>query len=228
MENIKEDGTINKERKVPCSECASKTYHKVLKSINYLESGDWGITWGNYEIIICQGCRYISFRKVLGTDDVIGQDEEGNFIYEEEEELFPPRLSGRKELEDNRFLPLDVGRVYRETYRAINGEQPILAGMGIRALVEAVCVEEKIKGRNLEKRIDNLVEADLLTKKGAEILQQIRLYGNDAAHEAKAAKIEDLGVLMDIAENLLHNTYLLKIGVAKLEKVKSKPKEAKK
>jgi hypothetical protein len=206
---MKKDTTIDKERRVPCMECNTDTYHKVLSSTNLFDQGDWGVFWQDYEIIMCQGCRSVSFRKSWGTDDVIGQDDEGDFIYDESEELFPSRVKGRKEIKHHSQLPLNVGRIYRETYRAITGKQPILSGMGIRALVEAVCVDQKIKGRDLKAKINNLVVVGLLTKDGAEILHPIRLYGNDAAHKTFQAKDEDLSILMDIAENLLQNTYII-------------------
>ena len=89
--------------------------------------------------------------------------------------------------------------------------------MGIRALVEAVCTEKQAKGKDLKQKIDDLVNIGVLTKEGAEVLHHTRLYGNKAAHEIAAMKETDLGVLMDIAENLLKNVYILPKKAAQLK-----------
>ena len=210
--------TIDKERKVACLECDTETYHKVIHSVNTFDSGDWGVAWNDYEIIICQGCRAVSFRKASGTDDIIGVDEEGKPVYDEHVELFPSRVRGRKKLRYDYDLPPNIRKIYDETHKAISGGQPILAGIGIRTLVEAVCMEKNTTGKNLEEKIDSLVKIGLLTKDGAEILHKTRIYGNEAAHKTIPIKDEDLGILMDIAENLLENAYILPKKANALEK----------
>lgn len=207
-----------KELELACAECDTDTYHKILESIYDQKDGDWGIFWSKHEIIQCLGCRTLSFRKTWGTDNIVREDEKGNFIYEEDEELFPSRVKGRKRIRYFHSLPTTVQRIYQETHQAVSNRQQILAGIGIRTIVETVCREKKAVGQNLEKRINSLVEIGVLTKDGADILHQTRLYGNDAAHEANPISERDLGVLMDIAENLLENVYILPKKATALKK----------
>ena len=85
----------------------------------------------------------------------------------EREILFPPRLEGRRRL--TLTLPRDVEAIYTETYEALCGGSRILAGIGIRALVEIGCRKKRAGGRSLEKRIEKLVELGLPTLAEGEV-----------------------------------------------------------
>lgn len=206
---MEEDKTIGKEIQLPCLRCDTETYHKVLKSIDEVEQGDWGAYGESHQIVACLGCRTVSFRKEWGTDAIVGVDDDGKPEYESNEELYPSRVAGRKRIDHAYELPSGMRQVYEETHKAVCGKQPILAGIGIRAIVETVCKDKEAKGNSLQAKIDGLVELGVLTKEGAEILHQTRLYGNDSAHEANPISERNLGLLMDIAENLLVNVYVL-------------------
>jgi hypothetical protein len=91
----------------------------------------------------------------------------------------------------------------------MSNNQPVLAGIGIRALVEAVCAEEKANGRTLEKRIDDLAAKNVLTVTAAATLHRTRVFGNAAAHEVAPPNDEQLEAAMEVAEQLLMNIYIL-------------------
>ncbi|AYL84168.1 DUF4145 domain-containing protein [Pseudomonas syringae pv. actinidiae str. Shaanxi_M228] len=67
----------------------------------------------------------------------------------------------------------------------MNGEQPILAGLAVRILIEMICKNQSAGGKNLFAKIDDLKSKGVLTTSGAEILHKLRSMGNDSAHEAK-------------------------------------------
>jgi len=50
-------------------------------------------------------------------------------------------------------LPARVRVVYEETRRSYLQKMPVLAGMGIRTLVEAICNDCKAGGNGLEEKI---------------------------------------------------------------------------
>jgi hypothetical protein len=106
-------------------------------------------------------------------------------------------------------LPYKVQEIYQEPYSAVVNRQRTLAGIGIRAMVEAVCQEEGAVGHNLEERIDDLVQKGKLAEEGAEILHGTRLLGNKAAHEVEALQSAQLDAAMRVAENLLETVYVL-------------------
>jgi hypothetical protein len=137
-------------------------------------------------------------------------DQERDEEYEiEKVELYPSRVAGRHKLRQAYFLPPVVARIYDETHAALCNKQPILAGIGIRALVETVCKEKNASGANLEARIDNLVALGVLTQAGAETLHSMRILGNVAAHEVKPHSEETLNLAMDVVEHLLNDVYIL-------------------
>ncbi len=91
----------------------------------------------------------------------------------------------------------------------MNNEQSVLAGVGIRTLIEAVCKNKKTLGTDLFRQIDGLVSQGLLTAEGAKILHKIRSLGNAAAHEIKPHTPEQLGLALDVVEHLLQGVYVL-------------------
>ena len=99
-------------------------------------------------------------------------------------------------------------KIYEETLQALNIQSPVLTGIGLRALVETVCKAKDASGKNLRKKIDNLVEKQVLTPNGADTLHKIRTLGNDATHEVKPHNEKQLGLAMDVVEHLLKEVYI--------------------
>ncbi len=200
----------DKEYKLPCANCDNKTYHKVLFSVEETEfyEGPDIHYFNEDQIIMCKGCKRISFRSNWQSSD------EYDFVdgteLADHEDLYPSRITGRKELKDAwTCLSSEIYKIYKETHSAMCGGMSILAGVGIRILVEAICNDKKAIGNNLENKIDNLVEIGVLTKEGAEILHGTRLLGNQMAHEAKLIDERILNEAMDVVEHLLTGAYIL-------------------
>jgi hypothetical protein len=108
-----------------------------------------------------------------------------------------------------RVLPTRIYQIYIETHNALCGDQPILAGIGIRAILDAVCKHKLAAGRSLELQIDDLVTKGLIASDSADFLHRIRYLGNKAAHEVEAHSMQELGAAMDIVEQLLQNVFVL-------------------
>ena len=116
----------------------------------------------------------------------------------------------RKDLgNDARYLPPDTNRVYQETLQALNNNSPVLAGIGLRALVETVCMEKNASGKNLLEKIDDLAKQQILTPAGAAILHKIRTLGNTAAHEVNPHSETQLALGMNVIEHMLKDVYIL-------------------
>ena len=197
-------------RKVACGRCNRQTNHKVLTSVQYYWDAHGEIQgYDYYETISCLGCDEISFRLASTNSEDIDQDENGKIIHPETEELFPQRLIGRSPLDDQHFLPLKIRQIYKETHSALSSKLKILAGVGIGALIESVCLEEKAKGSNLKERINDLVKNGILTQKNTEILHRTRFLRNRSIHEIEAATDTELSVAFDIMENLLQTVYII-------------------
>jgi len=205
--------------KALCIECKKTTNHTILGE--YKTSGEeyggdiqW---WQSYEIIQCLGCDDISFRKVFAcTEDF--DPETGQL--EENISLYPDRTSGRSPMSGYEEFPIKTRRIYMETIKALNVATPLLAAIGLRALIESICLAQKTKSKNLAKEIDELAQMGLLSKKQADFFHNHRFMGNEAAHEMVAPKPEHLIAALDIAETLLKTIYILP-GIA--DEIKKKP-----
>ena len=220
--------TKDKEYELPCAgKCNTTTYHKVLASVDesgLLESWDYHYDI-NYQIVQCQGCRNVSFRKCeTNSENVYYDNVEEAVLPYDHIELFPKRVEGHPNLSEKHRLPPKIALIYNETYAALGNGQPVLAGIGLRALVETVCKDKAAKGRNLEQQIDDLVSTGLLTIEGAEILHSLRVMGNAAAHEVFPHPEDDLTAALEVVEHLLNGVYVLPLVAKKLpQRTKSTP-----
>lgn len=206
----KYDETAGKKIKVACQHCGADKNHVVLRSVEESGSEEMGPSMDFYwhtsfQLIQCQGCDAVSFRSLSSNSEDV--DPRGDTV--ESEELYPSRTKGRTLLEDFHVLPTDLERIYRETVAALNGSQPVLAGIGIRAIIETVTKEKNATGKDLFEKINGLVGAGVLTKDGADILHKLRVLGNKSAHEVKAHSATELNLAMDVVEHLLQAVYIL-------------------
>lgn len=229
------ESIINKENnknkgkfyKLACRNCNAITNHKVLTSVvSNWDLGEVDVQGRDeFEVVECLGCDWLSFR--LASTNSEGNnsynEETGEMEYETDEKLYPSRIAGRKEIESSYLLPPETLKIYKETHNALCSKLRILAGIGIRALVESVCREKGADGSSLENKIDDLVNKGLLTRENAKALHATRLLGNKLAHEIIDSKDEELEIAMDIVENLLGNVYIIPEKAKRL-KVSISPK----
>jgi hypothetical protein len=211
----KKDSTAEKEYEISCTRCSGKTAHKVVSSYDLrgeYDDGQQSMQWAvDHQIIQCLGCKTISFRKASSnSEDWVQTSYDGSGEYVEDENIYPSRVDGIKGLgDDAHYLPTKVRRIYDETLQALSNQSPVLAGIGLRALLETVCKEKNATGHDLLKKIDSLVTASVLTPASAAILHKIRTLGNKAAHEVKPHSDRQLGLAMNIVEHLLKDVYIL-------------------
>ncbi|EGR4210816.1 DUF4145 domain-containing protein [Vibrio cholerae] len=200
--------------KLPCIKCSGRTEHVVMVSVDQdgeEDQGGWTYQWNDkFQIVQCCGCKVISYRSEhINSEDYaqVSEDDMDSQVYEN---LYPSRVEGRKSLEEfSHYFSSKLLRIYKETLLALNNESAVLAGIGLRALVETICKDNNAQGSNLYKQIDALVEQSVLTPSGAKILHKIRTLGNEAAHEVKPHNSKQLGLAMDVVEHVLREVYIL-------------------
>nr|WP_283161716.1 DUF4145 domain-containing protein [Xanthomonas nasturtii] len=162
-------------------------------------------------LLQCLGCRAISFRTVVSDFESSYPSDDGTDSWYVPEIItdYPSIIVGHKKLENTWRIPAVVGEIYTQSVKAIRDSSDILAGIGLRATIEAICNDRDITGRNLERRIDLLARHGLIAQKDAERLHAIRFLGNDAAHEIKRADSNNLIIALRVIEHLLVNLYIL-------------------
>jgi hypothetical protein len=208
----------HEQRLLPCAgSCHGLTRHQVLAEVGYRSSTppdpeDGYHLWRSVDCLIvnCLGCNTPSFcQETRDSEVLLAEDTPARQIY-------PPRIEGRPQMDSWYVLPMQVRAIYQETHAAICMPLPVLASIGLRAIVETVCRDKCAPGGNLQQRIDGLVKINLITDDGAKILHSLRVMGNGAAHEVKPHKADELGAAMEVVEHLLQGVYILPELVKKL------------
>ncbi len=213
-----------KPTKVACANCNGPTLHDVLYMVSETDKDENMQWWTTDEILECRGCQGISFRQNWqNTEDIEQSDEDGStYTLVDHETLYPSRIAGAAPMSDSHLLPVQLMRIYDETHSALSANLPVLAGIGIRAIVETLCVDRNAKGSNLEKRIEDLAKQGVITEAGAKILHSLRLMGNQAAHEVTPHKTEVLLIAMRVVEHALQGVYILPRQAERLPSSKSR------
>jgi hypothetical protein len=194
----------------PCASCRRRTFHEVLYS--HVESEYEYRMDTVHQMLKCRGCHTVSFRRVVRDYESaypVGEDEDDDWHVPEDITNYPGVLEGHRELDDVWSLPDIVRDIYTQSVQAVKERSNTLAGIGLRATIEAICNDRGVAGKNLEKRIDALGRDGLISQKDVERLHAIRFLGNDAAHEVKRADPKNLLIALRIIEHLLVNIYVL-------------------
>jgi hypothetical protein len=202
-----------------CSSCKRDTNHKVLfdKKV-MLKEGDVWWEEHNYQVIECQGCDTLSFRK-LYTDAQMQAWADVDFE-STSQELYPYRSKFSMPIKSLINTPLNVKAIYKETIESFNGNQHILCGAGLRSIIEAICKDKKIVSggvmdksgkpkvsKNLDGKIQGLMEKGFITEESASALHTLRFLGNDAVHEVEAPSSEELRIAIGIVEASIESIY---------------------
>lgn len=199
--------------RIYCKECSCLTLHSIISSFNENGSEDCGrgysVDWCcKNQTIQCLGCETVSFRTVSTFSEDVDYEHNGKPFYPEDIKYYPGRVEGVKSL-DSHLLPHKVQQIYKETVLCLENEQFILAGIGIRAIVETICKDLEAEGRTLYEKINTLKERSIVTQEGSDTLHKLRVLGNDSAHEVKAHNSRQLEVALQIIEHMLEGTYII-------------------
>lgn len=192
-----------------CSFCQLDSNHEVLFKI--VDNGDdeyYHHAWV-YMTVQCLGCENISYRTVYEDYESSYVDEDNNWRHDTTITTYPSSIKYYKNLKYTHILPDKIKIVFMEAINAFRSECYLLTGVAFRAVIEAVCIENDIKGRNLEFKINNLSRAKLITEKEATRLHSIRFIGNDSIHSMSVPKTETLYLVLEIIEHLLKNLYII-------------------
>jgi len=202
----------DKKHRIVCKECSRETLHSIVSSFSESSSEDCGggnsVDWNcDNQTIQCLGCETVSFRTISSCSEDMDYDHDGPY-YPETIKYYPGRTENLKSI-DSYLLPHSIQPIYKETVLSIENEQYVLAGIGIRAIVETICKALDADGRDLYNKIDSLKDKSIVTPEGAKILHKLRVLGNDAAHEVKAHNSRQLELAMQIIEHMLDGTYII-------------------
>lgn len=197
-------------RRVLCKECQQNTWHAILneaKSEKELseEDGIWEST--KFITLQCMGCDNVCLLlEYFCTENYNPENGEVDIVYS----VYPtPTKEERSLIDKYYYLPNDVVAIYRETIQAFNSKLYILTAIGVRTMIEAVSRDQGITDRGIASKINKMIEKNIVTQAGGDLLLMVKEKGNVSAHEIKKHHHDDLSLCIDVLESVLRNLYIL-------------------
>lgn len=203
---------------VYCNRCKGDTRHECLLSKARREDTfddddefpfHYTEYWG-YIVWQCLGCDSLTLEERYTFD---GQrDSDGEYLWDIT--FHPSRV--RNQIRPKYFnrLPKNLGNIYKEAISTFNANARVLCAAGLRSLIEGICVNKEIKGKNLQERIDGL--SAVLPANIVKNLHSLRFMGNIATHELEPPPTDDLRLAVEICEDLLNFLYELDYKASRL------------
>lgn len=212
-----------------CNHCKTATEHRAIVEATVVDDDCDGEVFviSTYRIVECAGCHYVSFMdySLFSEDEAFWQKTESS---KQEVYIYPILEEGaltESQLSQLQFvLPSDVKAIYEETLVAIKNKLFIIAGIGLRAILDTVCREKKIgkSGQSLAARLQTMCEVNLITEQEKTVLSTVKDLGNDSAHEGKSLDAYEVESVLLTVEYLLGKIYLLPTIQRDLEHGKEK------
>ncbi len=217
-----------------CNKCRGETEHTLNGEHyrdypNYINRNIIGIVERmGYRFWICSGCKTGTLEEYYIFDileeESIKDENMWDITYH------PARNEFQISLKEFKQLTVNLTKIYRETLGAYNNNLTVLCALGIRSLLEGICADKEIVGKNLREKIDNM--NTILPQNIVSNLHSIRFIGNEAAHKLSSPSTNDLKLAVELCEDLLNFTYELdykakslnesrNIGKKKVKKIKA-------
>jgi hypothetical protein len=147
-----------------CDRCHGSTNHEIL-AVEKTEGLPYDYEFYNYDCIIkCCGCDRVSFYSKFIDIEAGMYNDEGQWEAVEIEKHYPEINENIVEIKDFQLVPPIVSQIYNETISSIKSKSYIISGAGMRAIIEAVCNDKNILGKDLKNRISKMVSMGIISK----------------------------------------------------------------
>lgn len=221
---------MTSERRIYCNRCKNFT-RNILRANHEQEfhpdeypEMEIPYAKGVWQIWQCLGCDSVVFSEIWVTsedqDPVSGEFTPTEYLYPERDNNKPDHIIKKKEFE---HIPENLDGLYSEIIETFNHGSGILCAVGLRALIEGICVDKGIlEGPNDRGRIvgtlDGKINAmkDIVPENIVDNLHGFRFMGNDAVHQLAVPPLADLALAITIAEDILNIVYDLNYKTSRL------------
>lgn len=208
---------IGASRKIYCNTCKVETNHE-LKAIHSrrhveLELEDtpfeqlvfWE-TW-DYLLWVCRGCDTATLEESYSNIGMYDPDVDD---YGTKSKIFPKRA--HHDWAQKRFKRLDpkLQATYGEVIASFNAGTNLLCAIGLRALLEGICVDKGITDEmlwGLEAKLKRLGGTNHLPSNITESLLSFKFIGDTAAHRLESPSRDELKLAIEVMEDLLNFLY---------------------
>ena len=230
--------------KAHCNSCLGEKNHKLLYTEEMkgsdpiigdfdqeLGSMDWSET---YEMIKCLGCDSVSLRQTLWCSE----DNPG----ESRVQYFPPtiqrqipkwieRLAPEDPFSDKKLNKNEAKAKYRrdlleQIYIALNNDSPLVALMGIRALLESVMIDKVGDTVGFGAKLHAFEQGKFVTPLQRKQLADVLDIGHATIHRHYTPNPQAIELALGLTENILQSIYVHPL-TAKGLKVPKRPSQKK-
>lgn len=198
-----------KERKLlHCAACKRETIHNLeARCKGRWEDDEASMSGASiYSIFRCGACDAVCYQTASWDSEDVDYDFAGNLVSNVTARQYPAPTSAHFNFNTD-HTPRKLNNILEEMLYALTSSKTILATVGLRLAIEFIVKDKKCAGRNLEKKIDNLMQQGHIDNDQNKLLQEIRKRGNASAHEAKGMHLSGLIAGMAIIEGLLEKLY---------------------
>jgi len=228
--------TSIEQKKIYCNVCSGFTNHNFFgsHSADYEEAenhnGELRYVYYEksiYKFWVCKGCDTAILEDYYTNIGMTAED--GENVYESI--FWPPRNNLKPKnvvLKSKNFTglrndsltkpydivdlvtPCDIEKAYNETIQAFNYDLSMLCAIGIRALLESVCIKQGItdaQGFGLKAKLKELKKQEHLPENIVEGLSNLKFIGDKAAHKLITPTKQELQLGIEIIEDILNRLY---------------------
>ncbi|MCK9988876.1 MAG: hypothetical protein AzoDbin1_05348 [Azoarcus sp.] len=197
--------------KAHCNSCGGERNHERLKQIDKRWSEEVGngyqISGGDtYYVLECRGCESVKILHESWFSEDTGPTGDPYI-----KQVYYPSSIFRPH--PRWFQSLDsawhISKLLREIYQAMQNDAPSLAAMGIRAVIEAIMIDKVGDQGTFRKNLSEFQNKGFISTFQLGILEAVLELGHASIHREFIPDTDQLGVALDIMENLVHELYLL-------------------
>jgi hypothetical protein len=186
--------------RVHCNTCGHATNHELLFSTNTSDTtiyeNEFEVGWYHrYSVLKCLGCDTICLRQESHFSEHDYQNIRTTF--------FPPQMA-RRAPEWLDELDEGLAALLREIYAALQIESIRLAMMGARAALDMYITAKVGDVGSFPRKLAALADRGLISSQHRQVLEAALDAGNAAAHRGHLPTQGEMGLVMDIVENVLH------------------------
>lgn len=196
-----------------CNECVRDTKHDIVhqadrrRTYHYDQcSVDAGSVWRTLQ---CRGCDEVTLERIdwCSEDDPMDGPRPSVF--------YPPRVSRRKpDWVDRLTVPIEYEELLDEIYVALHADSRRLAVMGARALIDVAITRNVGDQGNFPRGLASLFENGLISGRSRSIIEAVLEVGHASSHRGHLPSSEDVNLVIDAVENLIHTELLAEPAAA--------------
>lgn len=195
-------------KKIICNLCNNFTNHQLLFSYNSEES-EWDSDENNnifplytiyctHNLWSCMGCNQVTYEIIYK-----GNIDDMTTITE----YWPARKIHSRLQKNFSSIPRNIAQTYKEVISCVNENNNMLAAIGIRAILEAICENIGISNWGLSKKLKELKKREIFNENIIDALENFKFLGDKSAHELHIPNSNEISSALNVLEDLLMQQY---------------------